>query len=83
MNDRALFAFTGTVFAVLFLVSIIVIGGGVSRSAALAAALLAASAQYVGSDAAADRRAYLLSIYLAYGAFALSIGALLAYVGGR
>lgn len=73
------FILSGCVFASIFLVSIIVYGGDLSRQIAVAAALFACMSQFVGQDT----RHHKVSIYIAYVCFALSAFALFAFSMGR
>ncbi len=75
---RAICAFSATVFAVLFLASVIVFGHPVARSVAIAVALLAVFSQFVAQDEAPGARmAHLVASYLG---FVLAIVAFIAFV---
>lgn len=70
---NGLYAFSSAVFAVVFLVAVIVYGDTAARNVAIGAAFLACASQFM----AQDPKAYVASIYAAYAAF---VTALLAYV---
>lgn len=70
-----MFAVSATVFAAIFLVSIIAFGGEVSRKVAIFAAFLATISQFTGPDP----QAYRFSLYAAYAAFATALIAFIAF----
>ncbi|CAN7370643.1 hypothetical protein [Aminobacter sp. LjRoot7] len=73
------FVLSGCLFAAIFLVGIIVYGGGHARNIALTAALFACMSQFAGQD----QRLYRPSIFLAYAAFGAALWALFAIIQGR
>jgi len=73
-----MFAISATAFAAIFLVSIIVFGGEVSRKAAIFAAFLATVSQFCGPEPAS----YRLSIYSAYAAFVTALVAFIIFAWG-
>jgi len=79
MLDRLMFAITASVFAAIFLVPLIVMGGHPVKVAALLSAFLATASQFMGPDP----QSYKGSIYAAYGAFVSSAFALLLFALGN
>lgn len=74
--EFAAFALSATVFGLVAIISVIVLGEPDARNAAIAAALLASASQFVGSNTF-NMAAYRLSIGLGWAAFA-SLAAALA-----
>ncbi len=79
MMERLMFAFTASVFATIFLITVIVYGGHAARLAAITAAFLACGSQFCGPEPAS----YRASIYLAYFAFVAGLLSLLMFGMGR
>jgi len=74
-----MFAISSSVFATIFLGSVIMFGGDVARDVAILASLFGCYSQFCGQDQAA----YKLSIYCAYFAFVLALFSYLALVTGH
>lgn len=72
------YALSASVFAAVFLGSLIIYGQETARDIAIAAAFLACGSQFT----AQDPKAYLASIYLAYAAFVAGILSYIALVTG-
>ncbi|WP_083637307.1 hypothetical protein [Pararhizobium arenae] len=72
-------AFFGVLFAIAFIVGILVLGGDVARSFALAAALLGTLSQFTAQDPNAQRA----SIVISYGGFLASVAAITAFTLGH
>lgn len=79
MIDRLMFAITASAFAVIFLVSLIVLGDHLVKVTAILAAFLATASQFMGPDP----NSYKGSIYAAYGAFVSGALALLMFTIGN
>lgn len=79
MAERIMFAISSSVFAAIYLGALIVYGGEWTRNAAAAAAFLACVSQFCGPDP----KAYRVSIYSAYGAFAAGLFAYFCMVMGK
>lgn len=73
------FAITAAVFAAIFLVAIIVFGDVWARNIAIGAAFLACASQFTGQD----DRAYRVSRYFAWAAFAAALVAYACLIIGR
>lgn len=73
------FAITATVFAAIFLVTIIVFGGVAARNIAIGAAFLACASQFAGQD----EQAYRISRYFAWAAFTAALVAYACLIIGR
>lgn len=72
---QLMYAISSSVFAAIFLVSIIVYGGDVARCLAITAAMFACYSQFI----AQDDRVRIASIAMAYISFALGFGALVFF----
>lgn len=73
---QIMYAISSSVFAAIFLVSIVVYGGDVSRSVAITAAMFATYSQFI----AQDDRAQSASVVAAYISFALGLVALVSFI---
>lgn len=78
MNMRMVFALNAMVFAVIALVSIIAIGGEVSRNTAIAASMFGCASQSFGQDDSAWKWAN----GFAYGGFVLIAGSFVFLLAG-
>lgn len=73
-----MFGITASVFAAIFLVSVVFYGGEWARNAAIAAAFLGCVSQFAGPDP----KSYRVSIYAAYFAFAAALFAYFCLLAG-
>lgn len=72
---QLMYAISSSVFAAIFLVSVIVYGGEVSRCLAITAAMFAAYSQFI----AQDDRVRTASVVMAYISFTLGFGSLVSF----
>lgn len=76
---HACFAITAAVFASIFLIAVMVFGAVWARNLAILASFLACASQFTGQD----DRAYRVSRYFAWAAFAASLVAYACLIIGR
>lgn len=77
--EKIMFAFTASIFAILALTSLIVLGEHGTRTLAILSAFFGTASQFTGQDP----KAFKASIYLAYGALVSGAFAILTFALGN